>query len=466
MKKFLFFILFILIFSIIQIYFWNDICDDSYITFRYVERFLKGKGITFNDGERVEGFSHPLWFFLLSFFKLLFPFKIETISQILGFLSSILILFFLYNSFENSKFSKSLSSLFLLTTPAFLYYSSSGLETTLFALLILLVFLYNKNYITSGIFLGLLSITRPEGVLYGILFFIFNFKKIKKYFYGLILFLIPFISYEIFRIIYFNDIFPNTFYAKPSGIYGSSGGIFYIFPWIYSIGGPFIFLLFFLKKISKSAIALIFSNLIFLIYTQGDWMLFGRLIFPIYPLILKIFCPFIEELLDKLKENFKVKKIIFLIFLPFFSLIVWYPQLKTYIKDEALTTVLKGKDQVMVGKWLAKNIKEGKKVSTFRLGGISYEAKNLVVLDLYGLTDREQGRWVYKGKSGGFINSPVIKKGVDIFACVNAPAKWGYLSDLDFLKYLKENYEFAISFKQGNFGTIDIWIKKGEYLFK
>lgn len=466
MKKYLNLVLIIVVFSIIQIYFWEDICDDSYITFRYVERFLKGKGITFNDGERVEGFSHPFWFFLLVLFKLLFPLKIETISQIIGFLSSILILFFLYNSFENSKFSKLLSSFFLLTTPAFLYYSTSGLETTLFALLILLVFLYRKNYITSGVFLGLLSITRPEGVLYGILFFVFNFKKIKKYFYGLALFLIPFTSCEIFRIIYFNDIFPNTFYAKPSGIYGGSGGIFYIFPWIYVIGGSFIFLLFLSKKISKSAIALILSNLIFLIYTQGDWMLFGRLIFPIYPVILKIFCPFIEDVLDKLKENIKIKKIIFLIFLPFFSLIVWYPQLKTYIKDEALTTVLKGKDQVIVGKWLAKNIKEGKRVSTFRLGAISYEAENLVVLDLYGLTDKEQGRWVYKGKKGGFINSPVIKKGVDIFACVNAPTKWGYLSDLEFLKYLKENYEFLISFKQGNFGTIDIWIKKGDEIFK
>lgn len=466
MKKYLNLVLIILIFSIIQIYFWEDICDDSYITFRYVERFLEGKGITFNDGERVEGFSHPLWFFLLVFFKFLFPLRIETISQILGFLSSISILFFLYNSFENSTFSKLLSSLFLLTTPAFLYYSTSGLETTLFTLLILLVYLYRKNYITSGIFLGLLSITRPEGVLYGILFFIFNFKKIKKYFYGIALFLIPFISYEIFRIIYFKCIFPNTFYAKPSGIYGGSGGIFYIFPWIYSIGGPFIFLLFFSKKISKGAISLILSNLIFLIYTQGDWMLFGRLIFPIYPLILKIFCPFIEELLNKLKENFKIKRIVFLIFLPLFSFIVWYPQFKTYIKDEGLATVLKGKDQILVGKWLEKNIKGGKKVSTFRLGGISFKAKNLIVLDLYGLTDREQGRWVYKGKIGGFINSPVIKKGVDVFACVNAPARWGYLNDLDFLNYLKENYEFLLSFKQGNFGTIDVWKKKGDEIFK
>jgi len=465
MKNLYIFLFFAFIFSITQIYFWDDTCDDSYITFRYVERFLEGKGVTFNDGERVEGFSHPLWFFLLSFLKFILPFNLEFLSHILGFILSLILLFFLTKG--NDFFTSFLSAFLLLTTPAFLYYSTSGLETPLFALLIFLSFYFKENLILSGIFLGFLSITRPEGALYGILFFLFNLKfKEKKWLFGFVLFLIPLISYEIFRIFYFNDFLPNTFYAKPSGLYGSSGGFYYLFPWIYSIGGPFIFILFLHFKIEREAIALFLSNLIFLFYTQGDWMSFGRLIYPIYPLFLYIFCPFLKIILNGLKEKFKVKELIFLIFLPIFSLIVWYPQIYSYLKNERLNMLLKGKDQIAVGEWLERNVRKGTKVATIRLGGLSYKAKDLVFLDLFGLTDREQGRWVYKGKERGFLNSPVVKKNVDIFACVDVPAKWGYKNDTVFLNYLKENYEFKISFRQGNYGTIDLWMKKGENFFK
>ena len=37
--------------------------DDAYIPLRYAERLLAGKGVTWNDGERVEGFSSPAWLF-------------------------------------------------------------------------------------------------------------------------------------------------------------------------------------------------------------------------------------------------------------------------------------------------------------------------------------------------------------------------------------------------------------------
>src|ERR1700678_572234 len=40
--------------------------DDAYITLRYVERLLAGRGLTFTDGERVEGFTDPLWLFQIA----------------------------------------------------------------------------------------------------------------------------------------------------------------------------------------------------------------------------------------------------------------------------------------------------------------------------------------------------------------------------------------------------------------
>ena len=40
--------------------------DDAYIVYRYVARFLTGNGLTFNDGEYVEGFTSLLWVLVLS----------------------------------------------------------------------------------------------------------------------------------------------------------------------------------------------------------------------------------------------------------------------------------------------------------------------------------------------------------------------------------------------------------------
>lgn len=39
----------------------NFIEDDTLISLRYADRFLDGKGLTWNDGERVEGYSNPSW---------------------------------------------------------------------------------------------------------------------------------------------------------------------------------------------------------------------------------------------------------------------------------------------------------------------------------------------------------------------------------------------------------------------
>ena len=40
--------------------------DDAYITLRYVRRWIDGSGPTWTDGERVQGYTHPLWFLQLT----------------------------------------------------------------------------------------------------------------------------------------------------------------------------------------------------------------------------------------------------------------------------------------------------------------------------------------------------------------------------------------------------------------
>lgn len=40
--------------------------DDAYITFRTVDNFVNGYGLTWNVAERVQAYTHPLWMFAVS----------------------------------------------------------------------------------------------------------------------------------------------------------------------------------------------------------------------------------------------------------------------------------------------------------------------------------------------------------------------------------------------------------------
>jgi len=45
---------------------YNHIGEDCFITFRYAEQWLRGRGLVFNPGERVEGYSNFLWLALMA----------------------------------------------------------------------------------------------------------------------------------------------------------------------------------------------------------------------------------------------------------------------------------------------------------------------------------------------------------------------------------------------------------------
>ena len=58
--------------------------EDAFIFFRYVDNFVKGNGLVFNVGERVEGFTSPFWVFVLSFFRIILGWELRQIAIVLG----------------------------------------------------------------------------------------------------------------------------------------------------------------------------------------------------------------------------------------------------------------------------------------------------------------------------------------------------------------------------------------------
>src|SRR3972149_1084985 len=55
--------------------------DDAFITYKYVNNLLAGKGLVYNEGHRIFGSSSPLYLLFLSAMKLLFPsFDVSVLS--------------------------------------------------------------------------------------------------------------------------------------------------------------------------------------------------------------------------------------------------------------------------------------------------------------------------------------------------------------------------------------------------
>ena len=205
------------------------ISEDAYITLRSVEQLMAGNGPRWNPHERVQVFTHPLWFFMLSLFRLVSRDAFVNAVAV-SYLVCLASLFVLRRQLRSwTKWFALL--LLLIASKTFVDYTSSGLENPL-------------SYLLLGLFLALLlRIGEPrEGdPLGGLtrLSFVFGLLLLSRhdlatlvgpaYLWGLwyhrrvglrrllrpvFLGLSPFLLWTAFSLFYYGFPFPNAAYAK------------------------------------------------------------------------------------------------------------------------------------------------------------------------------------------------------------------------------------------------------------
>ncbi len=224
------------------------ISDDAAITLRSVMQFTHGQGLVFNLGERVQAYTHPLWFFLLSFGYVLVG-NIFYATFLVSFLTSSAAVY-LFIRTMTIGYSQAIALLFILPfSQAFIDYSGSGLETPLVYLLSVLFVIWfmqaeQQNFAKScfKLWLGvsLLYLTRPDAILivlpalgYAVFQQVRTTKSITQAIFQALGGLAPAIVWTGFSIIYYGFPFPNTAYAKlGTGIPKlelMAQGVYYIF---------------------------------------------------------------------------------------------------------------------------------------------------------------------------------------------------------------------------------------------
>jgi len=207
-------------------YWYGYIIDDSYITFRYVSNFCRGLGLVYNPGEHVEGYSNFSWLILLTPGVKL-GFDPVIFSRILGIISgvgAIICTYLICSAVIPQSIFVFLPSLLLATNSFFCFWSFSGMETVFFSFLLTLsAVLYlrssNKSRILLAFVLGVLCLSRPEGVGYAVIFSAMETVKnrhaqLKEHlkFYGIILSI--FFLHLSFKQFYYGSLLPNTYYGK------------------------------------------------------------------------------------------------------------------------------------------------------------------------------------------------------------------------------------------------------------
>ncbi|MCE7959156.1 MAG: hypothetical protein DYH06_14645, partial [Acidobacteria bacterium ACB2] len=70
---------------------WSMLLDDAMVSMRYARNLARGEGLVFNPGERVEGFSNPLWVGAMAVVHLL-PLPARLASLAVQALSALLLL--------------------------------------------------------------------------------------------------------------------------------------------------------------------------------------------------------------------------------------------------------------------------------------------------------------------------------------------------------------------------------------
>jgi arabinofuranosyltransferase len=204
--------------------------DDAYITFRTIDNFINGYGLRWNVIERVQAYTNPLWMFVLSGFYF-FTREIYFTSLIVSIFISVLTVYLVVFQIAKSAFSALLALVILISSKAFLHYSASGLENPLTNVLIVLFFLvYFKIYLEQAvhkrqtIFLlafiaGLAILNRMDNLLIfmpALLLILWENRSWKNLALMMAGFM-PFIVWELFSLIYYGFLFPNTAYAKLGG---------------------------------------------------------------------------------------------------------------------------------------------------------------------------------------------------------------------------------------------------------
>jgi arabinofuranosyltransferase len=392
----------------------RDLCgnawgtDDAFISYRYAQNLVNGNGLVFNSDQRVEGYSNLLYILLLTpAFLFTKDLGIYVYASLLNIIF-VVIAFLLFSRYLNKVSNRYalLASLVFIVYPPLWAWTASGMETTLVLLLQLCILILVEECIAAAkakfpilllcVAVALSVLVRPDGFIFPVLaiFYCVIKGKYRLALYIGIVLVITSLGYTSWRYLYYQDFFPNTFYAKVSGTLLDR--ITYAFQLLIVVSilhGLLPYLWAFIlraslelkpifQSVNQLRSSLGFETILAFVWL-GYWIFIGGDVY--YERFLLILLPLGIISVLWVIERYKIGKggwiVLFLLIGMNFSIFATDPRF-SYSLD-------KNDCWVTLGKFLANNY-SGKLLATGAAGKIPYFS-NLRTIDMYGLNDKYIG---------------------------------------------------------------------------
>jgi hypothetical protein len=426
-----------------------SLLDDAMISMRYAKNLANGHGLVWNPGEYVEGFTNLLWTLYMSAWHLL-PIPANAMSlpiQLTSLVALIIAGTQIYKIIERVIESNGLRiaalAMVMFYWPLILW-SLLGMEVGIITMMLMIAVRIvlkdqqeTRDLLMLYGLLGVMALVRFDTVIYLVAISAYLMWRDKtartQHISYLLATLAIFIGGQTaWRLSYYGEIFPNTYYLKATGfplMHRISRGLYEIFNLAHQPG----LLLFFLpiawnlwRRTATTNFFLILIGVAFAYsaYVGGDaWEWYGganRYLLPVMPLYFILLFKFIEGLWGVLKDRIQLSSRgrSALAIASFVGLYIAFnaPNITGWkaVSIEEILLIERPFEvplhipRVEQALWLERNTKPGASIAVTWAGITPYFTNDRTFIDLFGKADkhiaRMEGRyWSGSRKGLGFM---------------------------------------------------------------
>ena len=384
---------------------YNFVSDDAFISLRYAANLLAGHGLVFNPGERVEGFTSPLWTLLLAGFGAC-GFNLPEAARALGLLCSVLALpttYWLARQCGADPPTALIAPALLAFNGSFACWAASGMETALFVGLIAAAFAtaLAGSYWPSASLAAAATLARPEGLLVLLVLGCHQLLRAKRgegrsWLPWLLVGGGPYALFLGFRRWYYGDWLPNTYYAKTGGGWAQvQRGLDYLRDYAADHEGLLLLVglaLFALLRRTAGMRLVAVGWLLFWLavaWLGGDGLPMYRFALAPLPLFAALAAAFVSDLArPSLLAARKSGVALAVVLGCAWAYTHWSPpRLKSHYSAYQFQQQVEIPRWTRVGQWFAASAPAGASIAVVPIGAVAYYSK-LEVRDMLGLTDR------------------------------------------------------------------------------
>ncbi|MEM7308106.1 MAG: hypothetical protein AAF682_15615 [Planctomycetota bacterium] len=368
--------------------------DDEYILYRYAHNLLAGEGLVFNAGERVEGYTQPLWLLLLSAARALGLAPVAA-TRLLGIASAALAVYATAEAWR-LRFPRArvpAPALLLAALPAFAFHAVAGLGTPLLAALLACwawAWARDEERGAPGLLpaalLGLAGLARPEAVVFLVPYLAVEAQRGRLA--RALPALVPLAGWTAFRVAYYGRLLPITYHVKKLPPLVDLGyGLDYLVRATLECG-VLVAALLALFALARNPVSLgralgtaalgAVLHVGYVLWVGGDYMPFARFSLPALPLLLIAACA-------GLRGRFLRRPAALRAFLIAALLLPQWTQLGPRSEVFALHEANEER-WIAVGQTLAERVAPGTSVAVSAVGAIGFHSE-LPIVDLLGMTN-------------------------------------------------------------------------------